>query len=120
MLGVFEIEELKLRGQFCLLSFKYYSEKHEEINIDEVLSHVMPLGKIHYFRFYDLLYFSCKAYSDLENTPFDVSYAKFIQSCSELDVTKNSDLLNKLFETRILAQSIAEIIKSGSVQAKKK
>lgn len=118
MTGIFDIKELNIRGQFCLLSFKFYSEKYNDINIDEILQHVMPNGNIHFFRFYDLLYFSCQAYSELENKPMNVSYSKFIQSCSELGIQDNSTLLSKLFEARILAQSIADFF-SQSEEPKK-
>lgn len=116
MTGIFDIKELNIRGQFCLLSFKYYSEKNNELNIDEILQHVLPNGKVHFFRFYDLLYYSCLAHSELENVTFTFTYSRFIQACSEIGAGENSELLSKLFEARLLAQSLTDFFAKGATK----
>jgi len=121
MTGIFEIEPLKVRGQFCLLAFKYYSEHYGGVLPQDLLSHIFVNQTINSFRFNDLLYYSCKAYSELTDEPFDYNYKKFSNDCAKINQDQITNLISKLWEAEMLGSTILEIMKKGiEVEAKKK
>lgn len=114
MTGIFEIKEPKVKGQFCLLAFKLYSDKYNGVLPQDLLSHLFVSGTINTFRFYDLLYCSCQAYSRLTKEPFDYDYDHFINDCQEINQGELTVLITKLWEAKMLGSSIKDFIKQGA------
>ena len=119
MLGVFEIEEMKVRGQFCLLAFKLYCE-NKKIGLEQLGNKLFANETVNFFELIDLMYFSCKAYSYLHNTEFSKSQHEFTNDFSLVTEQTIAESTNKLLEVKLFGKSLLAPEVNSKVDADKK
>lgn len=116
MTGIFEIEELKVKGQFCLLAFKLYC-KHKKIGLQDLGASLFPNENIDLFEFIELMYFSCQAYAELHEKEFKRSIAQFTNDFENVTETSIAAATEKFMEVKLFGRNLLE---SGQTNSTKK
>jgi len=115
MTGIFELKKHKVKGQFCLLAFRYYCEA-KKLDLTQ-LGDVLAKGNI--FEISDLIYYACKAYADLKDTDFNYNKAQFTNIFSEIKQDELSGIVAKLQEVELFGEKLGEA-QAKSPENKKK
>lgn len=118
MTGIFEIKtpDYNGRGQFCLLSFRYYCEENN-IELGDLGN---ALDGSNLFAIADLIYYSCKAYADLNDNEFELSKAKFTNVFAEIEEKELAKIVEKLQETKLFGKKLGAADNKPTNSNKKK
>lgn len=119
MTGIFEIEPLKVRGQFCLLAFKMYCQD-KGFALQDFGKNLFKDETIDLFELIDLMYFGCMAYSQLNSTKFDYSRAKFVNDFENVEAEVIGACVEKVLEVKLFGKNLLEPEVNSNKPSKKK
>ena len=116
MTGIFEIKApTKVKGQFCLLAFRYYCEDNN-IELGDLGN---KLADNNLFAISDLIYFALKAYADLHDKEFTLTKAKFTNYFGEVSEAELANIIAKLQEVKLFGKKLGEQAQEASSNKKK-